>query len=354
MDIEQYLKEKKPLIDKEIAKLLPREITPAWLDETLGKPKFAHDAETATAAVAEPIWDFLGRGGKRWRPALMLLCCEAVGGDPEAAKPFVVLPELIHSGTLLVDDVEDNSEMRRGRPATHKIYGTDLAINTGNLMYYLPLRVLYKNTMNLPDSKRADIYDLYSKEMLRLSFGQAMDILWHKGRVADITEEQYLQMCTYKTGCLARFSAELAAILGNSSTAQRGKLGEFASALGVGFQIQDDILELTGKEFQRGKGLAGGDIHEGKRTLLVIKTLEKASPTDKKRLLQILDSHPTDEKTIRTAISIIEKYGAVGYAKEKAREIVENSWGGIGPMLPDTAAKSTLKSLANYCTKREI
>ncbi len=354
MNIKQYLKEKKPLIDKEIEKVFPRKITKEWLEFALGKASFAYDAETISKSMAEPIWEYLDRGGKRWRPALCLLACEAVGGREEQALPFAPLIELVHEGTIMADDVQDDSKKRRGKPCTHLLYGIDIATNDSDALYFIGLIALYRNTRQLPAEKRNKIYDLYSEELLRVCTGQAMDILWHKGKKADIAEQEYLQMVVYKTGVLARFAAKLGAILGNASGEQIEALGKFGESLGIGFQIQDDILELTGGKFQKGKGRAGGDIHEGKRTLLVIKTLERADEKDRKRLIEILDSHPTDEKIIGEAVEIIKKYGAIEYAQKKAEEVVEAAWKKIDSMLNDSNAKKLLGELADYSIKRGI
>ncbi|NIV44480.1 MAG: polyprenyl synthetase family protein, partial [Gammaproteobacteria bacterium] len=96
-------------------------------------------------AIAQPMWDFLERGGKRWRPALFLLVIEALGEDSEKFLDFAIIPEVIHNGTIMVDDVEDDSTFRRGKPCTHRIFGIDIAVNTGNAMYFLPLLTLIKN-----------------------------------------------------------------------------------------------------------------------------------------------------------------------------------------------------------------
>ena len=295
------------MIDKEIEKIIPRKIDAKWLEKVLGKARFEYDAETVTQSVSVPIWDFLDRGGKRWRPALTLLACEAVGGKEKEAMPFTPIIELVHEGTIMVDDCEDDSKERRGKPCTHLIYGIDTAINDGNIMYFLPMAIFYTNTQKLGQEKTRQIYDLYIQEMLRVSIGQAKDIYWHKGKKENVSEEEYLQMCICKTGVLARFAAKLGAIIGNGSREEINALARFGESIGVGFQIQDDILELTGKEFAKGKGGIGGDIHEGKRTLMVIHTIKKANEQDRKRLIEILNSHPTEQETISEAIEIIKK-----------------------------------------------
>ena len=137
---------------------------------------------------------------------------------------------------------------------------------------------------SIPAEKLRDVYEVYVQEMINLSIGQAMDIAWHRGLAnADgINEEDYLQMCAYKTGTLARMAAKIAAVLSGADKNLVKKLGTFAESIGVAFQMQDDILDLTGKEFAKKKGGLGQDITEGKRTLMVIRTLKTAKPEDKK------------------------------------------------------------------------
>jgi len=175
MEIKKYLGQKKPLIDKEIEKAIPRKIGKKWLDSALGKADYEYDEEVLTKSISEPIWDLLDRGGKRWRPALCLLACEAVGGEEKQAMPFAPMVELIHNGTLMCDDVEDDSQKRRGKPCTHLLFGTDVAVNTGCALYFIPLVMLYRKQQG---EKAKKIYDLYAEEMLRVSVGQATDKQW--------------------------------------------------------------------------------------------------------------------------------------------------------------------------------
>jgi geranylgeranyl diphosphate synthase type I len=103
-----------------------------------------------------------------------------LGKNPEDFVDFAIIPEVIHNGTLMVDDIEDSSEFRRGKPCTYKIYGLDIAINAGNAMYYLPLLPLIKNKEKISKEKLCKIYEIYVQEMINLSLGQAMDISWHR------------------------------------------------------------------------------------------------------------------------------------------------------------------------------
>ncbi|MFQ6063856.1 MAG: polyprenyl synthetase family protein [Candidatus Bathyarchaeia archaeon] len=353
INIKKILEEKAPIIDEAIEKYIPRKYDKDSLVFTLGPPRYEYSLEALNKAVAEPIWDFLDRGGKRWRPTLFLLICEALGRNAKEFVDFAIVPEVIHNGTIMIDDIEDDSEYRRGKPCTHRMFGLDIAINTGNAMYYLPLLSLIRNKDKVSEVKRNKIYEIYIQEMINLSFGQATDITWHKGSET-ANEKQYLQMCINKTGTLARMSAKMAAVLADADGDLVERIGRFAESIGVAFQIQDDVLDLVSKEFAEMKGGLGQDITEGKRTLMVIHTLEKAEPKDRKRLLEILNMHTTDKELRDEAINIIKSYGSIEYAKKYARKIVRESWRDVAEFFPSSKAKEKLKAFADYLIERKI
>jgi geranylgeranyl pyrophosphate synthase len=356
LDIEKFLEEKAPIINKAIEKYIPRIFSKRAVIFKVSPPRYAYNIEAINRAVAEPIWEFLDRGGKRWRPTLFLLICEALGKNPEDYLDYAIIPEVVHNGTLMIDDIEDASEFRRGKPCTYKIYGLDIAINAGNAMYYLPLLPLMENREKLGPEKLASIYEIYVREMINLSLGQAMDIAWHRGLAgADkLDEENYLQMCAYKTGTLARMAAKIAAVLADADEELVEKLGHFAESIGIAFQIQDDVLDLTGEEFAEKKGGRGQDITEGKRTLMVIHTLKVANAKDRKRLIEILEMHTSDQRLRDEAIAIMQKYGSIDYAKNFARKIVEESWKEVEGLLSESKAKEKLNAFAKFLIERKI
>lgn len=352
MDIDSYLQGKKELIDSVLEKYVPREFKKKDLKNLLGKEKYSFDINSADKAISEPVWDFLDRGGKRWRPALFLLLTEALRGDINKVLDFVALIELVHNGTIIIDDIEDNSSIRRGKPCLHKIYGADIAINAGNALYFIPLRVIMNSDFNVSIKEKA--FEIYSQEMINLHFGQSMDIFWHKGKKKEITEKQYLQMVSLKTGTLARLSARLAALLSGKDEDTQEILGKMTETIGIGFQIQDDILDMTAKEREKFGKAFGNDITEGKRSLMVIRVLEIGDEKDKKRLLKILDSHTKDKDMIKEAIGILEKYNAVNYAKNLARKMLKEAWKDAEKVLDESEAKRTLGSFMEYLIEREI
>ncbi len=354
MDIEKFLEETATKVDKSIEKYLPRNFTKDAVLFKVNPPMYSYNLEPLNKAIADPIWDMLNRGGKRWRPALFLLICEALGKKADYCLDFAIIPEVIHNGTLVIDDIEDSSEIRRGKPCSYKIYGNDIAINVGNAMYYLPLLPIMLNREKLSAEVQRDVYEIYVQEMVNLSMGQAMDIAWHRGiaNADTLNEQDYLQMCAYKTGTLARMSAKIAAVIAGAEPKLVEKLGRLAESIGVAFQMQDDILDLTGEEFAKSKGCVGGDISEGKRSLLVIYTLQKATPEDKKRLLEILAMHTFNQVLRDEAITIIKKNGAFKHVKAVAEKMVLDSWTEVDKLLPSPQSKEKLKAFAEFLITR--
>jgi len=354
MDIERFLEEKAPLIDKTIEKYIPRKFSKNAVLFKINPPMFSYNLEPLNKAIADPIWDMLDRGGKRWRPVLFLLICEALGKKSDCYLDFSIIPEVIHNGTLVIDDIEDSSEMRRGKPCTYKIFETDIAVNAGNAMYYLPLLPLMEQRTKLTPEMQRDVYEVYLQEMINLSMGQAMDIAWHRGiaNADELEEGDYLQMCAYKTGTLARMAAKIAAVLAGANKPLVENLGRFAESIGVAFQMQDDILDLTGTEFAKKKGGVGQDITEGKRSLIVIYTLKKAKTNEKKRLIEILNMHTSDQALRDEAIALMQKYNAFEYVKRTAEWMVAESWKDTEKLLPTPDAKEKLKEFSEFLIKR--
>ena len=341
MEFLDILKSDAKRVDEVIEDLIPKSFD-GW---DFGELKWSCDIGALDGAIAKPIWDLLERGGKRWRPFLMKACYEAVGGNGNIDKFFPIV-EVIHNGTLMIDDIEDGSDLRRGKDCVHKIYGKDVAINAGNAMYYLPMLSVMRS--DLDDRTKVRIYELVNEEMIKLSFGQGMDIFWHRGNGVP-SEGEYLQMCAFKTGTLARMAAKLGGILGGASDEVVDALGEFAESLGVAFQIQDDILNVCpgedwGKDF-------GDDISEGKRTLLVIRALDVL---DSKDLVGILDLRTKDRVLIERAIGILRDSGAVEYASDVARDLVRDAWAKLDGILVESEAKDKLKAFSDFAVEREI
>mgnify|MGYP001772628375 CR=1 FL=1 len=353
MEIERDLKESRELIDHMIEKYFPRVIRDErYLEWLLGRSSRGYDPQVIQRTIFEPMWDLLSRGGKRWRPWLFLTLAKNLGVDLDEYRELAVIVELLHNGSLIADDIEDGAEFRRGDKAIHVKYGLDVAVNLSSAMYFLPMKIIME--MRVDDTTYRRLINAYLEDMIRIHVGQATDIGWHRGfRDPEmITVENYLEMCANKTGVLPRMAARFAAIAARLSEEEEKRLGKFAESIGIAFQIQDDILNVTnaeglGKEY-------GEDIKEGKVTLMVINALSKASERDRARLKEILSMHTSDPELVREAVSIMEKYGAIEYAKEVARSIVIESWRDAEPLLPDNIYKEKIRELATFLIERKF
>ena len=345
----------RPRVDETIASLLPRTIDEGYLTEFFGEPTYAYDADALQHALSEPIWELLDRGGKRWRAILFLLFVEAFGEDPETYLEYAAIPEILHNGTIIVDDVEDGATHRRGGPALHHAHGTDVALNAGNAMYFLPLKIITHDPGDLSAERRLDAYEMLMYELNRTHLGQGMDIRWHNEAGIDISEAEYLEMCACKTGCLGRIVARLAAIVTDNGDAEAA-VAAYAEEMSIAFQIADDVLDVEhaleeGGEF--GKGV-GNDIREGKKTLMAIHAVENAPRAEAARLEEILWAEENTAAEIEEAIGILESAGSVEYAREAAIELSESSKSHLEELdlAPEPAEK--LSAFAEFVVDRDV
>lgn len=354
-EILEYIKRRGVEVDKKIHEYLTDTASVRYLGSLLGRSGYEYDAGAINKAVIEPASYLLELGGKRWRPILMLTIIDALGKDSDNYIEFSIIPEVIHNGTIIHDDIEDNSDMRRGSASVHKKYGVDLALNLGDFMFFFPVvALLDSKKLNGEDKMR--ILEIYQRDMLKLSLGQATDIAWHKPLVDpfDVSESQYLQMAYSKTGVLAGMAAKIGGVLGGADEKTVKALGKFGASIGVGFQLQDDLLNITESKLADGKGGKGEDITEGKVTLLVVYALSKATDAEKKKLKEIFKMHTKDRKLISEAIAIIEKYKSDEYTKELEEKLVKDAWKNVDRLLADSDAKSRLKSMTEFLIDRSL
>jgi len=271
----------------------------------------------ALNTLLEPLKDIISRGGKRWRPLLMTLVCETLGGG-DSAVSLSPLVEFCHNASLIHDDIEDESDRRRGKPAVHKIYGVDTAINSGTFFYFLSSACIESCALE----NRGHIYKLWTECIRRLHLGQATDIFWHRNISFVPQIEEYYVMCSMKTGSLARFSAELGAYTAGAPEEAARQLGEAAEKLGIGFQILDDVKNLT--TGIPGKTL-GDDIVEGKKSLPVLLYLNKY-PENRERVFSNFRAarlKGPSAPEVDDQIEILKSAGVLAEAEEKGASLIE-------------------------------
>ncbi|WP_408958998.1 polyprenyl synthetase family protein [Natrinema sp. 74] len=345
----------RPAVDEAIADLVPREIDADYLESFFGSPTYEYDPEGVQRALSTPLWDLLDRGGKRWRAILFLVFVEGFGEDPAEYLPYACIPEILHNGTIIVDDVEDGAAIRRGEPALHRIHGRDIALNAGNAMYFLPLKIITQDPADLPADRRLAAYEMLMHELNRTHLGQGMDICWHNEREVRVDIEEYLEMCACKTGCLGRIVARLAAILTDQPSEIEQAIAEYAELTAVAFQIGDDILDVEhslGRAGEFGKEF-GNDIREGKTTLMVIHAIGESEPERARRLQAILGADDNTDDEILEALEILENAGSVEYARERALELAAEARAAIEGLEFDAETSRKLEEFTEFVIERD-
>jgi octaprenyl-diphosphate synthase len=298
---------------------LPEQPYASWFEKTF-KLSIAPDL---AESLLRPARDLLGRGGKRWRPLLMLLTAESLGGNPEEVLPLAPLVEFCHNASLIHDDIEDNSEERRGKPSVHLIYGNDTAINSGAFLYFLPLACL--SSVHFSPETKNRIMETWGLALRRLHLGQSLDIAWHRDYHSLPSFSEYETMCRLKTGGLARMAAELGVYCVKPyEESLAGTYGEAAESLGLGFQILDDAKNL--KSGIPGKK-RGDDIAEGKKSLPVLIYLHRYPEKLDfvARCFTAAGSQGVSAPEVEEFISALEKAGVLDEAESKGAALIEKS-----------------------------
>ena len=279
-------------------------------------------------------------GGKRVRPSMLLLAAEAAGGEALALAPAAVSIELVHNFTLIHDDIMDNADVRRGRPAVHKIWGQSGAILAGDTLYSKAFQVLGMTAAS--PERILGAMNMLSRTCTAICEGQWLDMEFEsKDRV---TENEYMEMIEKKTGVLYGASAGMGALLAGAPLEVVRALDEFGRLTGMGFQLQDDVIDLLTPEEVSGKR-QGGDLIEGKKTLIMIHAFANDI------VVPVFSKKDASAEEIFRSISILEGSGSIEYARSRAEEMVVQGKRALD-VLPPSPAKETLLELADYMIRR--
>jgi geranylgeranyl pyrophosphate synthase/predicted secreted hydrolase len=314
------------------------------------------DVEQFARTMIRPIREITDRGGKGWRSYAAITCCDLVGGDSRDFVKWLALPEMMHVGSLIVDDVQDKSQVRRGGPAAHLIYGDAQAVNSGTAAYFLGNHLLM--TDKISDAKRVRIYELYFEALRAGHAGQAIDLDGFEWLMADIVAEgngddiarRVRAVHRLKTGAPAACLARMGAIAGGGTEAQVEGLGLFFEALGLAFQIVDDVLNLRG--FRGELKSKGEDIAQGKVTLPVAKAMGMLDKVEREWLWTTLKGKPQDPEVVGRVIAMLEECGAIESCAEEARAMVEGAWKHLEPLVDDSLAKLMLRAFSWFVLER--
>lgn len=296
--------------------------------------------------LSEPIWHHMRTGGKRVRPALCLITCEALGGNHHEAINFALAIEAMHNMFLIHDDIEDGDTVRRDQPTVWVKYGTANAINAGDYL----LACAYKTTLASPISveKKIKLLQVLTSTYEKTVEGQALDI---NARAAeDFSVAKYMEMVELKTGYYLACGMVGGAIVSGVSEKVLEKIWMLGKTMGPAFQIRDDLIDLThGKG--RG-GVIGSDVKEGKASFLYSYALEVACAEDKKHLRDIM-LKPRDETTdadIQWVLGVYNNYGAIKHAQAYAEDLVKQAYKTIDEIPVEN--KAIFKEIASFMAQR--
>ncbi|MEW6196933.1 MAG: polyprenyl synthetase family protein [Bacteroidota bacterium] len=295
-------------------------------------------------SLYEPCSYAIKSGGKRIRPFLVLFSAKALKGKYSDVYNAAVAVELLHNFTLVHDDIMDNSDKRRGRPTLHKKYNNNTAILTGDNLNGLAYKYLLKDVKN--DSKK--ILSTFTQGIIEVCEGQSLDKEFESRKSVSITE--YKTMIYKKTAALAEMCCSIGAQLVHGNEKQVSALANYGKNLGMAFQIQDDLLDIIGKEKEFGKKI-GSDLIEGKKTYLFLRALEKANKDEKKLLYIVIKNRGIQQKEVGSFKKLYEKLGVISDAKKEIVHYTNNALKNLS-VLPDNEGKNMLVWLANSLINR--
>ncbi len=296
------------------------------------------------ASVYQPINYVLEAGGKRVRAVLVVLACQAVSGQSGGALHAAIAMETLHNFTLVHDDVMDNSSLRRGRPTVHTKWDTNVAILSGDEM----IAYAYQSLLKRKSNHMHQVLCVFTDAFIQVCEGQGFDKEFETRY--DVTLDEYLMMIKKKTARVISASCELGGLLGDGTTREVHALRTFGESLGMAFQIQDDLLDITGTEQQLGKPI-GGDVLEGKKTYLLLKSLERAKGNDKKVLLRVVEKNNLKQSIIPVVLDIYGRTNTLQHTREQVESYTKTAQRALTRLKP-TTARTMLAMLAQQLLER--
>ena len=254
-------------------------------------------------------------GGKRLRPALLLLSAKLAGGGGPTAVQLGAVVELIHAATLVHDDVIDAAETRRGRPSTNVKWGNHTCVLAGDWLYMQAFQIaLRERNFRFLELLIGLTQMMVEGELLQLE---------RIGKI-EVSEADCMELVDRKTACLFSVCARLGGLAGSGGPAMEEKLGEYAWNLGMAFQLVDDVLDFTAREKTLGKPV-GGDLREGKVTLPLVYALERATRDERRLVEKILEQRSYDEVPFARILDLLEKYQGIERVRERAQAFTDKA-----------------------------
>lgn len=304
--------------------------------------QFRAEAVASEAAVTLIAEHLQSSGGKRLRPTLVLLTAKLFANrDAKTSVRLAAVVELIHTATLIHDDVIDEAETRRGRASTNALWGNQTSVLSGDWLYMQAFRI----ALEMRNFHLLDLLISLTQRMVEGELLQARLL----GRVVERGE--YLELVDRKTASLFSACARLGATAGNAADEEETKLGKFAWNLGMAFQLVDDILDFTSTEETLGKPV-GSDLREGKLTLPLLYALEQATPAERAEVERVLADRSYDAVPFERVLEIVHKHSGIEFARQAAAEYAAKASILIG-QFPESAAQRALQAIPDFVVLRD-
>ncbi|NNM94616.1 MAG: polyprenyl synthetase family protein [Bacteroidia bacterium] len=273
--------------------------------------KFCRDLDPLLPELYEPMKYMASMEGKKIRPVMLLLACKAFGGNLKDALPAALAIELFHNFTLMHDDIMDHALLRRNKPSVHVKWNANIAILSGDALMIKAFEYMSKTK---PPYREAAL-NLFTQTALKVCEGQQLDMNFETRK--NLPAEDYLRMIRLKTAALFSASLKLGAMLGKASAANVKKMGIFGENTGMLFQLQDDVLDVFGKQQKVGKQ-TGGDIVRNKKTFLLLKALELAKGSKRRELEALLQNNSLpDTEKVQKVKKLYEELDVLQYARRQ-------------------------------------
>lgn len=284
----------------------------------------------------------LDSGGKRFRPLLLILSSRLCGYYGEEVYSLATVVELIHTATLLHDDVVDNADVRRGRTAAHRLWGNKASILVGDYLYTKALN----HAVNL---KNQEVDETLSEAVMLMCAGEVAQLMQAKGSF--ISEKEYLEIIKNKTAALISATCRLGGILGNVSGEKKDTLSNFGRNIGIAFQLADDILDYAADREKFGKSL-GNDLKNGKITLPILHLLERCKPGEKDRVEAIIEAEHVEDSDLEFIQGLLSHYRSIEYSLLRASDYAESAKKELS-CFADLPPHRALLEIAEHVVKRE-
>jgi octaprenyl-diphosphate synthase len=304
--------------------------------------EFGIQTATGVRPIAE-IGQYLQEGGgKRLRPALVLLAAKLCGYEGMASIRMGAVVEMIHTATLVHDDVIDQADTRRGRPSTNSRWGNQMSVLAGDWLYMQAFNI----ALNERNFRILDVLIRLTQVMVE---GELLQLTCL--RKATVSEEEYLELAYRKTACLFSACLRLGALLGGKNEEEESRLGLYGINLGLAFQLIDDVLDFTSSEEVLGKPI-GNDVREGKMTLPLIYLLQRCTPAEARKVSRVLEEGGFQSGQFAEILDLIDHYDTLQAAREKAQDFSDKARGFLEGF-PNSPYKDALHSLPDFILERE-